>query len=104
MDKNMMLANPLIVEVKDNSDNFLKRLRVSFDNEYALSIIKGRYSYGGPEGLFEIAIIDLKKGGFAPHLFDECDQGDDVLGHCSVECVNHYIEKIANHKREVVDV
>lgn len=80
--------------VTDKSDKFASRVRIVFKNGYSLSVIRGEYTYGGSEGLFEIAPINLK-GKLDGSLLDEDDQGDDVLGHCTLDKVAHYAKKLA---------
>ena len=84
----------LIANTIDMSNEDTRRLRVFFTNGYALSIIYGQYTYGVEEGLFEIAPINLE-GELDGSLFDEDDQGDNVLGHCDIEKLNHYMRKLA---------
>lgn len=83
----------LIESVEDKSSDGFTRARVIFKNGYQLSIIRGEYSYGGREGLFEIAPY-TKQGDMDGDLFDEKDQGDDVLGFLDADEVNYYIKKI----------
>jgi hypothetical protein len=85
---------PLIEDVEDRSDELMSRLWVIFTNGYGLSIIRGEYSYGYEQGLFEIAPIN-KHGELDGDLFDEDDQGDDVLGHADPEKINYYMRKLA---------
>jgi len=79
-----------VESVSDNSDSKMnmQRVRVYFKNGHSLSIIRGEYSYGGPEGLFEIMPSDNS-------FFDDEDRdGDDVLGYLTPERVSYYINKI----------
>ncbi len=39
----------------DDYDNF--RARVHFDNNYGASVIRGPFTYGGREGLYELAVL-----------------------------------------------
>lgn len=84
-----------IAGVEDRSNEVMKRVAITFKNGYSLSIIRGEYSYGGPTGLFEIAVIDTN-GELNGSLLDEDDQGDSVLGYCTPEKVTHYVSKIAH--------
>jgi len=84
-----------IASITDNSDGLMRRARIKFINGFELSVIRGEFSYGSENGLFEIAIFDVD-GDFARECYDECDQGDGVVGNCDVEKVLHYIEKTAN--------
>lgn len=84
----------LIQKTEDFSDSLTARLRITFTNGYALSVIKGEFTYGSDQGLFEIAPLNLE-GKLDGSLFDEADQGDDVLGYCTAAQVGHYIEKLS---------
>jgi hypothetical protein len=81
--------------VADMSDPWIKRVRVFFKNGFQLSIINSSVAYCKDSYPFEIAIMN-RDGCFVPYLFDEGENGDDVLGYCSIEKVNHYIKKIGN--------
>jgi len=84
-----LLCADHIESVDDKSDHKsqMQRARVHFKNGHSLSIIRGRDSYGGESGLFEIMPSDE---GF----LDECDSGDQVLGYLTLERVSYYIDKI----------
>ena len=84
-----------IKTVANNSDEYTDRVRIEFKNGHELSIIRGNYSYGGIDGLFEIAPFD-KNGNMNGDLFDDDDQGDSVLGDCTRERVIHYINKLGS--------
>jgi len=76
-----------ISHIDDKSSGMMSRARVYFKNGHELSVIRGQYSYGGDEGLFEITLSD-------PNVLDKEDSCDDVLGYLTIERVNYYIEKI----------
>jgi len=83
--------------IEDRSDELFTRAHINFKNGKAISIVRGEYSYGGPQGLFEIAIKDMNNDEeWMPEVFDEEDQGDDVLGYLNVDRVHYYIEKVGN--------
>ena len=73
----------------------MARMRILFYNDFQMSVIRGAQSFGGREGLFEIAIYypDI---GMTDLYFDEHDKGDNVLGHCLAERVQYYIDKIGS--------
>lgn len=87
------LSSTNIRSIIPNSDKVLnmQRLKVYFKNGHNLSIIRGPYSHGGPQGLFEIMPSD-------PSFLDEEDSGDTVCGHLTHERVSYYIEKIGSLK------
>ena len=82
-----------IESAEDDSDELFRRIRIHFKNGMQLSIVRGPYSYGGPQGLFEIAALD-KNGDWFPELWDEADAGDVVLGYCDIVKVNYYIQRL----------
>jgi len=88
-----IIDNTYIVSITDLSDTLTNRAKIKFKNNHELSIIIGKYTYGGERGLFEIAPIH-KDTGMDGSLFDYTDRSDMVLGYCSVEKVHHYIKKI----------
>lgn len=65
--------------------------RVQFDNGFGASIVKGPYTYGGPEGLYEIAVLD-KNGS----LTYETPITNDVLGHLTEDDVTNILSQIQN--------
>lgn len=83
----------IIKNVEDLSDGYTQKVRVYFENGLSLSVIRGKYTYGGSKGLFEIAILD-SDGSFRRDMLEPEDQVDDVLGWCSVEKVRLYIRKV----------
>lgn len=88
--------DPNIDRVEDLSDWLIKRARVHFTNGYQLSIVSGPFSYGGKQGLFEIAIFDPEHN-YCPQLFEGYEKGDgNVLGYQTVEDAKHYISKIGS--------
>lgn len=62
-------------------------------NGYGASIVKHDYSYGGKDGLWELAVIQFE----ANNDWDICYDTpitNDVLGHLSDDEVNETLEKI----------
>jgi hypothetical protein len=64
---------------------------VQFPNGYGASIVQGQYTYGGPEGLYEIAVFG-KNG----EISYETPITDDVLGYLSEEAVEKTLTDIKN--------
>ena len=84
---NSLATTEYIDRIENNSDANMTRARVYFKNGQELSIIRGPYSFGGDEGLFEIMPSDES-------VFDEGDDSDTVLGYLSPDRVNYYIRKL----------
>ena len=70
--------------------------KMYFDNGYGVSVIKGELTYGGKDGLYELAVVK-KSGGLC------FDSGitDDVLGSLKPKEVTKYMKKIQELKRWV---
>ena len=64
--------------------------RIMFENGFGASIVKHQYSYGGKDGLYEIAVLDDMDGG--PIYYTSVT--DDVLGHLSEENVETHLNEI----------
>ena len=65
-------------------------LRVYFENGYGCSVIRHQYSYGGAQGLFEIAVLNSEG-----HLVYDTPVMDDVTGWCTPAMVVGYMRQIS---------
>ena len=63
--------------------------RIIFDNGYGASVVKHEYSYGGKDGLYELAVLD-KDG----ELTYETPITNDVIGYLREIDVTDVMEKI----------
>jgi hypothetical protein len=63
--------------------------RISFDNGYGASIVKGPMSYGGDRGLYELAVLDSNG-----ELTYDTPVTSDVEGYLSEEDVTKLLEQI----------
>jgi hypothetical protein len=61
------------------------------DNGYGASIVQTTYSYGGKDGLWELAVLDSDG-----QITYNTAITNDVLGYLSEEEVNETLEKIKN--------
>jgi hypothetical protein len=64
--------------------------RIYFDNGYGLSIISHSFSYGGDEGLFEVALLNSN----GDLIYDESLGFGDVLKHLDFQEVADIINKV----------
>jgi len=62
--------------------------RINFSNGYSASIISNQYSYGGSQGLFEIAVL------VGSDIVYDTPIGDDVVGHLDFEDVAKILKQI----------
>ena len=68
--------------------------RYKFPNGYGGSVIKNEFSYGGREGLYEIAVIECVNGTW--DLTYETPITSDVIGYVPENEVDGWLEKIYN--------
>lgn len=66
---------------------------VKFDNGYGASIVRGPFSYGGTEGLFEVAVVwFFEDGGWV--IDYETSITDDVIGYLSMKNLRSLLRDI----------
>ena len=67
--------------------------RINFENGWGASVVKHDYSYGGKEGLYELAVI--KDGGLH---YDNPVANGDVLGYLEEDDVTNALKQIQQFK------
>ena len=68
------------------------KARINFDNGYGASVVKSPYSYGGNQGLYELAIIKDDA------ICYDTPITDDVLGYLTEDQVSDYLCQIQELK------
>lgn len=63
--------------------------RTMFENGFGVSVIKHKYSYGGPDGLYELAILDSDG-----EITYDTPITDDVIGYLTEEGVTALLAEI----------
>ena len=63
--------------------------RIEFENGYGASVVKGEYTYGGKDGLYELAVLGKDK-----KLTYDTPVTDDVEGYLSETQVTDLLIKI----------
>lgn len=89
MDSNFKTFKDIQFEMMD--DGFFDGVcsRTKFENGYGISVVRHRYSYGGPSGLYEIAVLD--SGG---NLTYNTPVTNDVIGYLTPKEVTEIMVKI----------
>ena len=72
-------------------DGFMKgvKCRMMFENGYGVSVVSHTYSYGGKDGLFEIAVLD-KDG----NLTYDTPLTNDVVGYLNPDDVTDVMKQV----------
>lgn len=63
--------------------------RIQFDNKYGASVVKNEYSYGGKNGLYELAVIDSNG-----NITYDTPITNDVIGYLTEDEVTTLMEQI----------
>jgi hypothetical protein len=74
-------------------DGFMKgvKCRMMFENGFGVSVVSHTYSYGGKDGLFEIAVLDEDGG-----LTYNTPVTNDVIGYLNPDEVTKIMEQVQN--------
>jgi len=64
--------------------------RIQFENGFGASIVNHKYSYGGKDGLYELAVL----GSDGEIHYDNTVANGDVLGYLSEDDVERYLKEI----------
>jgi hypothetical protein len=70
-----------------NHDNGI-HVRVEFPNGYGASVIQSPYSYGGSNGLYELAVL------YGGHICYDTEITNDVLGYLNQADVTELLQRI----------
>ena len=84
----------LLVDVEETENDVTGSSQVifKFSNGWGASVVQGPYTYGGPDGLFELAVLDSN----GRLNYDTPVAPDDVLGYLTTEDVKEKLAQIAN--------
>lgn len=66
-----------------------------FENDFGASVVKFKYSYGGDQGLFELAVIEFKNDDDSSWQFCYTTPiTNDVIGYLTSQEVEKYLDEI----------
>jgi hypothetical protein len=81
------------LEFKDLSSMNGVQAIVKFENNYGASVVRHKYSYGGKQGLYELAVIKFNEKEEWGIVYDS-GMAPDVLGHLSEDDVTAHLTQI----------
>jgi len=84
----MKTFNDIEFKTSPMGDDFGIVSRTEFDNGYEVSVVKSEYTYGGKDGLYELAIF--KDG----EICYDTPITNDVIGYLTTEEVTDLMEQI----------
>jgi hypothetical protein len=79
------------LEFKQDMLRGLNAARIMFDNGYGASVVVGPHTYGGEDGLYELAVLDSNG-----NLTYETPVTGDVEGYLTEDDVTKLLEQIQN--------
>lgn len=85
----MKTFNDLPFETIDTEFLVGKKARMTFDNGYGVSVVRHNMSYGGRDGLYEMAVLYDNEIHYENPIAD-----GDVIGHLSEEEVTDLMKKV----------
>ena len=74
--------------------NGTEHYQFHFENGYGASVIRGPYSYGGPQGLYELAVLRKRRKYW--EITYDTTLTNDVLGNLEVDDVVKALEDISH--------
>jgi hypothetical protein len=77
------------LEFKELPDMSGRYCRIMFENGFGASVICHKYSYGGKDGLYELAVLDTKG-----EITYDTPITDDVIGYLTEEGVTAILAEI----------
>ena len=84
----MKTFNDIIFKTNPMGEDFGITSRTQFDNGYEVSVVRSEYTYGGKDGLYELAVFKDGKITYATSITD------DVIGYLRPEDVTDIMAKI----------
>jgi hypothetical protein len=65
-----------------------------FDNHYGISVIRGPYTQGGKEGLYELAVLYMAPGNEYSELVYDTPVTNDVVGYLTPDDVTRLMAQV----------
>jgi hypothetical protein len=66
-----------------------------YDNNYGVSVVRGPYTFGGTEGLYELAVIYMAPEDKESRICYDTPITNDVMGHLAPEDVTKIMKQVS---------
>ena len=66
-----------------------------YDNHYGVSVVRGPYTHGGRQGLYELAVIYMAPGDEYSELVYDTPVTNDVEGHLTSDDVTRLMKQVS---------
>jgi hypothetical protein len=90
MEREMELDTLPLVQHETKTLHGGQQLVLMFENGYGASVVRHQYSYGGPQGLWELAVLDCDS-----ELTYDTPITNDVIGNMTEEEVRETLLRIS---------
>lgn len=88
-ENNMKTFNDIVFKYHPMGSDFGVLSKTMFDNGYGVSVVKSEYTYGGPSGLYELAVLDSEG-----HVTYDTPITGDVIGYLEESQVTDIMEQV----------
>ena len=65
-----------------------------FDNHYGVSVVRGPYTYGGRDGLYELAVVYMAPEDKESQLVYDTPITNDVMGHLTPDNITDVMAQV----------
>ena len=79
----------------EKNDMFGEQAHHIFDNHYGVSVIRGPYSYGGKDGLYELAVLYMGPDDECSQLVYDTPVTNDVEGYLTPDDVTRLMKQVS---------
>ena len=81
-------------DLKFETDESTEHAHHFFDNHYGISVIRGPYTHGGRQGLYELAVLYMGPEDKYSELVYDTPVTSDVEGHLTPDDVTRLMEQV----------
>lgn len=82
------------LKFEDDEDGMGEYAYHIFGNHYGVSIVRGPYTYGGKQGLYELAVLHMAPGDEYSQLVYDTPITNDVMGHLTPDDITKIMKQV----------